>query len=83
MTDAAGNLLPNVRLRLHDGWGNAQETATKNAPAGQYDFPLYGLPRQYWVTVIDGTGTGISSSIQVEHKVNDKIACHYVNFRQK
>ena len=56
VTDRGGTPLPDVRLRLVDEYGNEEFKVTKGgADAGRYDFPIFGPPRRFFLSVVDGS----------------------------
>jgi hypothetical protein len=86
ITDKAGNALPDVRLRLVDEYNNQQTTATKSgADAGRFDFPIFGPPRTFYLTVVDSSGQTISPRIEIPHGSgeNAQATCHWVDWQRR
>jgi hypothetical protein len=87
VVDAAGNPLTGVRLWLVDEWGNESTAQVKTAPgeAGRYDFPLFGPPRRYFLSVVDASGHPISPRIEIRHGLdaNSQAACHWADWQRR
>ncbi|PKO22760.1 MAG: hypothetical protein CVU38_07550 [Chloroflexi bacterium HGW-Chloroflexi-1] len=87
VTDRAGNGLPDVRLRLVDEYGNWDTKVTKSGAGevGRYDFPLFGAPRRFYLTVVDASGNALSAPVEIPHGVgaNPGATCHWVDWRQQ
>ncbi len=86
VTDNAGNPLPGVRLWLVDEYGNQVATTTKTAAtdAGRYDFPLFGPPRRFYLTVVDASDHPISPRIEILHGgvgPNAQATCHWADWQ--
>jgi len=86
VSDDAGKPLPGVRVWLVDEWGNQDTKVTKDAApdTGRYDFPLFGPPRRFYLTVVDGSGHPISPRVEVSHGIgaNASATCHWVDWRR-
>ena len=86
VTDAAGNALPDVRLRLVDEYGNEQAAATKSGgEAGRYDFPIFGPPRRFYLSVVDAGGQPLSPRIEILHGLGaqPEATCHWADWRRR
>jgi len=86
VTDRGGAPLPDVRLRLVDEFGNEEFKVTKGgADAGRYDFPIFGPPRRFFLTVVDGSTRANSPRIEVPHGVgaDAQAQCHWVDWRRQ
>ena len=86
VTDRGGAPLPDVRLRLVDEFGNEEFKVTKGgADAGRYDFPIFGPPRRFFVSVVDGSTRPNSPRIEVPHGVgaDAQAQCHWVDWRRQ
>ena len=86
MTDRSGAPLPDVRLRLVDEYGNEEFKITKGgADAGRYDFPIFGPPRRFFLSVVDGSTRPNSPQIEVPHGVgaDAQAQCHWVDWRRQ
>jgi len=87
VTDQNSQPLPGVRLWLVDEYGNQAETVTKSGQgdAGHYDFPLFGPPRRFYLSVVDGSGHPISPRVEVPHGVgaNSQATCHWVDWQRR
>lgn len=88
VTDRAGNLLPNVRLKLTDEYGTPPAfTASKagQADLGRYDFPLFGPPRRFYLKVVDEADRPLSAEVEIPHGLppNAEATCHWVDWRRQ
>jgi hypothetical protein len=86
IADRTGNALPDVRLRLVDEYNNQQTTATKSgADAGRFDFPIFGPPRRFYLTVVDGSGQPVSPRIEIQHGsgADAQATCHWVDWQRR
>lgn len=86
VTDRGGAPLPDVRLRLVDEYGNEEFKITKGgADAGRYDFPIFGPPRRFFLSVVDSNNRPNSSQIEVPHGVgaDAQAQCHWVDWRRQ
>ncbi len=87
MTDRRGNPLPDVSLRLEDEFGNTQVQATKTTggDVGRYDFPLFGPPRRFYLTVIDAQGRKLSPVVEISHGLGSaaQATCHWADWEQR
>ena len=87
VTDRAGNGLPDVRLHLVDEYGHEATKITKSGVGemGRYDFPLFGAPRRFYLTVVDATGNALSASVEIPHGVgaNPTATCHWVDWQRR
>lgn len=86
VTDRSGNPLPDVRLRLVDEYGNEEFKVTKGSTdAGRYDFPLFGPPRRFYLSVADGNARLISPRIEIPYGVgaNAQATCHWVDWQRQ
>ena len=86
VTDRSGAPLPDVRVRLVDEFGNEEFKVTKGgADAGRYDFPIFGPPRRFFLTVVDGSTRANSPRIEVPHGVgaDAQAQCHWVDWRRQ
>jgi hypothetical protein len=83
VTDRAGDPLPGVRLWLVDEYNNQETAVTKSGgDAGRYDFPIFGPPRKFYLTVVDGSGQPISPRIEISHAsgAQSGATCHWVDW---
>ena len=79
VTDRSGTPLSEVRLLLADEYGNQEFKVTKaGTDAGRYDFPLFGPPRRFYLSVVDSLGHPISPRIEISHGLGAeaKATCH-------
>jgi hypothetical protein len=86
VTDRSGAPLPDVRLLLEDEYGNEEFKITKGgADAGRYDFPIFGPPRRFFLSVVDGSTHPNSPQIEVPHGVgaDAQAQCHWVDWRRQ
>lgn len=87
VTDRAGQPLTNVRLNLVDEYGNAQTAATKTAAAeaGRYDFPVFGPPRRFYLTIVDDAGRAVSERVEILHDLPpyEGQTCRWVDWRRR
>jgi hypothetical protein len=86
VTDRSGAPLPDVRLRLVDEYGNEEFKVTKGgADAGRYDFPIFGPPRRFFLSVVDGSTRPNSPRIEIAHGVgaDAQAQCHWVDWRRQ
>jgi len=86
VTDRSGAPLPDVRLRLVDEFGNEEFKVTKGGvDAGRYDFPIFGPPRRFFLSVVDGSTRPNSPQIEVPHGVGPdaQAQCHWVDWRRQ
>ena len=86
MTDPGGAALPEVRLRLADEYGNEESKMTKGgADAGRYDFPIFGPPRRFYLSVVDGNARPLSTRTEIPHGVgaDAQAQCHWVDWRRQ
>jgi hypothetical protein len=82
-----GNPLPDVRLLLVDEYGNAQAKLTKAGAneAGQYDFPLFGAHRRFYLSIADTGGNPLSPVVEIDYGVgaNPGATCHRLDWRKQ
>ncbi len=87
VTEAQGGPLANARLKLSDEYGNQQVQTTKTGASevGRYDFPLFGAPRRFYLSVVDAQGRPLSPAIEVPHGVgaSPQATCHWVDWQQR
>jgi hypothetical protein len=86
VSDRAGRPLPDVRLLLADEYGNQEVQVTKTgSDAGRYDFPLFGPPRRFYLSVVDASGRPISPKIEIPHGVgaNPQAQCHWADWQRQ
>jgi hypothetical protein len=87
VTDAQGAPLANVRLRLTDEYGNQQTQTTKSGAGevGRYDFPLFGPPRRFYLSVVDAQDRPLSPVIEIPHGVGaaPQATCHWADWRRR
>ena len=86
VTARSGAPLPDVRLRLVDEFGNEEFKVTKGgADAGRYDFPVFGPPRRFFLSVVDGNTRPNSPRIEISHGVgaDAQAQCHWVDWRRQ
>jgi hypothetical protein len=87
ITDARGGPLANVRLKLSDEYGNQQTQISKAAASevGRYDFPLFGAPRRFYLSVVDAQGRPLSPEIEIPHGVGvaSQATCHWADWQQR
>ena len=86
VTDRSGAPLPDVRLRLADEYGNEEFKTTKGgADAGRYDFPIFGPPRRFSLTVVDGSARPLSMPVEIPHGLgaDAQAQCHEVDWRRQ
>ena len=85
VTDAGGTPRANVQLWLIDEFGNQDHKTTKGEgpDAGRYDFPIFGPPRHFYVTVVGANGQPISPKVEISHGLGADAAatCHWVDWR--
>ena len=86
VVDQSGNPLPGVRLWLVDEYGNEDFKTSKGEQVdlGKYDFPIFGPPRKFYLTVLNGVGHPDSPRIEIIHKrpPNEGFACHFVDWQR-
>ena len=86
VTDRGGIPLPDVRLRLVDEYSNGELKVTKEgADAGRYDFPIFGPPRRFFLTVVDGSTRPISPRIEIQYGVgaDARTSCHWADWQRQ
>jgi len=86
VTDRSGNPLSAVRLLLIDEYGNQEIQVTKaGADAGRYDFPIFGPPRRFYLTVVDAGTRPTSPRIEISHGVgaDAQATCHWADWRRQ
>ena len=85
--DSAGKPMPDVSLRLTDEYGNQQTQTTKKVASelGRYDFPLFGPPRRFFLTVIDAQGRPLSPVVEIPHGVGSaaEARCHWADWQRQ
>jgi hypothetical protein len=85
--DQAGRPIPDVSLRLTDEYGNEQTQMTKKVPSelGRYDFPLFGPPRRFFLTVIDAQGRPLSAVVEIPHGLGStaEAKCHWADWQRQ
>ena len=75
-----------MRLRLADEYGNEEFKMTKGgADAGRYDFPIFGPPRRFYLSVVDGSARPLSTQVEIPHGVgaDAQAQCHWVDWRRQ
>lgn len=87
VTDRGGSSLSGVRLKLVDEYGNPASAITKagQADLGRYDFPLFGPPRRFYLTVVDAAGQPLSADVEIRHGLppHADATCHWVDWRRQ
>lgn len=87
VTDRGGSPLPNIRLKLVDEYGNPAIAVSKAGAGdlGRYDFPLFGVPRRFYLTVVDGADQPLSAEVEIRHGLapNADATCHWVDWRRQ
>ena len=86
VTDRSGAPLPDVRLRLVDEYGNEEFKVTKGgADAGRYDFPIFGPPRRFFLSIVDGNSRTNSPRIEIPHGVgaDAQTQCHWADWQRQ
>jgi hypothetical protein len=86
VTDRGGAPLSNVHLLLADEYGNQENTVTKGgSDAGRYDFPLFGPPRRFYLSVVDASGHPLSPRVEISHGVgaDARTTCHWADWRRQ
>jgi hypothetical protein len=85
--DPAGKPMPDVSLRLTDEYGNQQTQTTKKvaSESGRYDFPLFGPPRRFFLSVIDPQGRPLSPVVEIPHGVGStaEAKCHWADWQRQ
>jgi len=85
--DQAGKPMPDVSLRLTDEYGNQQTQTTKKVASelGRYDFPLFGPPRRFFLSVIDPQGRALSPVVEIPHGVGStaEAKCHWADWQRQ
>ncbi len=84
--NADGTPAAGVRLFFEDQWGNRGESVTKSGTTdyGRYDFPVgQDAPRNISVSIIDGVGNSLSSTVVVQHRQGSDgdAPCHHLIWR--
>ncbi len=87
VTGPNGNPLPDVRLLLVDEYGNAEAKFSKAGAneAGQYDFPLFGGHRRFYLSIADSGGNPLSPVVEIDYGVgaNPQATCHRLDWRKQ
>ena len=86
VTDRNGKPLPDVRLRLVDEYGNEEFKVTKGgADAGRYDFPIFGPPRRFYLSVVDGSNRPISPQVEIPYGLgaDAQATCHWADWQRQ
>ncbi len=86
VTDRGGAPLSDVRLLLADEYGNQEVQVTKaGSDAGRYDFPLFGPPRQFYLSVADSDGYPLSPRIEISHGLgaDAQATCHWADWQRQ
>lgn len=66
--DAAGNGLEGIQVQAYNEWNTLPPAISKGgAEAGMYDIPIGHEVVTWYVIVIDGAGSQISSQVQVQY----------------
>ncbi|MCU0500667.1 MAG: hypothetical protein MUC51_02670 [Anaerolineae bacterium] len=85
--DQAGKPMPDVSLRLTDEYGNQQIQTSKKvaSEAGRYDFPLFGPPRRFFLSVVDPQGRPLSPAVEIPHGVGStaEAKCHWADWQRQ
>ena len=85
--DQTGKPMPDVSLRLTDEYGNQQTQTTKKVASelGRYDFPLFGPPRRFFLSVIDPQGRPLSPVVEIPHGVGStaEAKCHWADWQRQ
>jgi len=85
--DQTGKPMPDVSLRLTDEYGNQQTQSTKNVASelGRYDFPLFGPPRRFFLSVTDTQGRPLSPVVEIPHGVGSaaEAKCHWADWQRQ
>ena len=86
VTDRSGAPLPDVRLLLVDEYGNQEAKVTKGgADAGRFDFPIFGPPRRFYLSVVDAGGSPLSPRVEIPHRVGAgaQATCHWADWQRR
>ncbi len=87
VTGPGGDPLPNVRLLLVDEYGNAEDKLSKAGAndAGQYDFPLFGAHRRFYLSIADAGGNPLSPVVEIDFGVGTDpgATCHRLDWRKQ
>lgn len=87
VADAQGRPLAGVRLQLVDEYGNQQTQISKSGAneVGRYDFPLFGPPRRFYLSVVDAQNRPLSPVIEISHGVGVALqaTCHWADWQQR
>jgi hypothetical protein len=85
--DINGAPLAGVRVIGIDQWGNYMESVSKAGAtdAGRFDFPISEDQREYYITVVDSTGSPTSYSVTIQHQIggNAGNSCHYITWQER
>lgn len=87
VTDAQARPLAGVRLQLVDEYGNQQTQISKSGAneVGRYDFPLFGPPRRFYLSVVDAQNRPLSPVIEIPHGVGGapQATCHWADWQRR
>jgi hypothetical protein len=87
VTGPSGDPLPDVRLLLVDEYGNAEAKVTKTGAneTGQYDFPLFGAHRRFYLSIADAGGNPLSPVVEIDYGLgaNQQATCHRLDWRKQ
>lgn len=85
--DRQGNPLPGVRLWLLDEYGNESFAVSKGEQVdlGKYDIPIFGVPRKFYLVVLDSSGHPDSQRVEIIHKrpPYENFSCHFVDWQRR
>lgn len=85
--DRQGNPLSGIRLWLLDEYGNESFAVSKGEQVdlGKYDFPIFGPPRKFYLTILDSSGHPDSPRVEIVHKrpPNENANCHFVEWQRR
>jgi len=85
--NAAGELLPDVRIWSYDQFGNEDVVVTRldEAERGQYSLAVSATTNIYYLQVVDAAGVLISPVVEVPHLQGgtDDALCHWLDWQTR
>jgi penicillin-binding protein 1C len=85
--NSKGEPVADVRIIIIDQYGNFMQSVSKSGAIdyGRYDVPIDTNDREFYVTVVDESGSPLSFSATVRHRIGElsDLSCHHLIWRAR